>query len=233
MKYKEMQKKWPTLEAYAKDHTAFEVVTSGGAFIAAAVAAAFLVSAVVGLTSWSWFFWAVAVVVVLIVSCTASIAWGKAVKQDMTPTQQETLRKLNEALTPETVDHIMSKMDGYIADRHARFRREVDLPFPRPVIETAFLKAIRDCTDPKKRDVLKSIYITLDEYMLNDEDCALITAFIDFLDQSRSSSMSEMALAKQIKNSLEMEKVLAIKQRLTEAMNRRFELLNKFTGKTE
>ena len=77
MNWKEMEAKWPTFGAYARDHTAFEVVTSGGVFVVAVVAAAFLVGAVVGLTPWSWFFWAVAGVVALLVACTASIAWGK------------------------------------------------------------------------------------------------------------------------------------------------------------
>lgn len=77
MKWIEMQRKWPSIEAYAKDHTAFEVVTSRGIFVAAVVAAACLVSAVVGLTSWSWFFWAVAGAVLLLVACAASIVWRK------------------------------------------------------------------------------------------------------------------------------------------------------------
>jgi hypothetical protein len=43
MRWKEMRRKWPTIEAYAKDHTALEVITSRGAFVAAVVAAACLV----------------------------------------------------------------------------------------------------------------------------------------------------------------------------------------------
>ncbi len=65
MKWKEMQRKWPTFEAYAKGHSAFEVVTSRGVFVAAVAAAACLVSAVV------------AGVVVLLVACSVFNAWRR------------------------------------------------------------------------------------------------------------------------------------------------------------
>jgi hypothetical protein len=81
----------------------------------------------------------------------------------------EALRKVNEALTPEAVDAITSKMGGYVADRKGQPGPEADLPFPRPVIELAFLKAMRDCSDPKKLEALKVIYFTLDSYMLTDQ----------------------------------------------------------------
>ena len=57
MRWKDMRREWPTLEAYAKDHTAFEVATSRALFVSGVVAAGWLVSSLMGLTPWSWFLW--------------------------------------------------------------------------------------------------------------------------------------------------------------------------------
>ncbi len=59
MRWKEMREMWPTIDAYAKDHTALEVTTSRGVFLTAVATVACLAGAVIGLMSWSWFFWAV------------------------------------------------------------------------------------------------------------------------------------------------------------------------------
>jgi hypothetical protein len=77
MNWKEMRRKWPTAEVYAKDHTAFEVATGRWAFFAALAAAACLAGAAFGLVPWSWFLWAAAGAVALLAASTVSIAWRK------------------------------------------------------------------------------------------------------------------------------------------------------------
>jgi hypothetical protein len=154
----------------------------------------------------------------------------------MTEVNEEAFRKLNELLTPDAVDVVVSKMGGYIADRNARPGRTTELPFPQPMIELAFFKAIRSCTDPERLGSLKAIYITLDKYMLTDDDCAILTVFWDLIDpitpHQLDSTESIKAFAEKIANP-EMQKAVEVNRRLTEAAHRRYELLNKFTGKTE
>lgn len=150
--------------------------------------------------------------------------------------REEAFRKLNEALTP-AVDDIVSKMGSYIADRHARPGREADLPFPKTIIEMAFLTVIRDCHDPARCDVLKSVYITLDDYMLTDEDCAIVNAYRDFLQHGgasidRDSPDSFRTFAEKLQ-SPQMQKAVEIEDRLTDAMRRRSESINKFLRKAE
>lgn len=132
--------------------------------------------------------------------------------------QDEASRKFNDALTPDVVQDIVSKMGGYIADRQAKPGREADLPFPKVVIEVAYIKAIRDCTDPKYLGLLKSVYITLDDFMLSDEECAILTKFRDLLRQGTPSDAD--TLIEEL-NDIDMQKVKEINARLSEAMRRR------------
>jgi hypothetical protein len=147
---------------------------------------------------------------------------------------QAALRKLNETLTPEAVDAITTEMGGYIAARKARPGREVDLPFPRPVIELAFLKAIRDCDDPKKLQLLKAVYVTLDDYMLSDEDCAALTTLrelsegaipgrFDPTDQNTTKALLDQWASPEIRRAQE------INARLTEGMKRRLATAQRVT----
>jgi hypothetical protein len=151
--------------------------------------------------------------------------------------RRKAVRELAEALTPATVEDIVSKMGGYIANRRARFGRVADLPFPKTAIEMAFIKAIRDCTDPEMRAALEGVYITLDDYMLTDEDCAIVNAYRDLLQQGgvsidRDSPDSFRTLAEKL-GTPEMLKAVEIQQRLADAMHRRSELIDKFSGQAE
>ena len=150
----------------------------------------------------------------------------------------EALRKVNEALTPEAVDAITSKMGGYVADRKGQPGPEADLPFPRPVIELAFLKAMRDCSDPKKLEALKVIYFTLDSYMLTDEEYVSVTRFRDLLAQAvpgrldPGDTKSMKALLDEW-TSPEIRTAQEINKRLTTAMDQRLEMAIKVIKKSE
>ena len=147
-------------------------------------------------------------------------------------------RKVNEALTPEAVDAITSKMGGYVADRKGQPGPEADLPFPRPVIELAFLKAMRDCSDPKKLEALKVIYFTLDSYMLTDEEYVSVTRFRDLLAQAvpgrldPGDTKSMKALLDEW-TSPEIRTAQEINKRLTTAMDQRLEMAIKVIKKSE
>jgi len=127
-------------------------------------------------------------------------------------TGEEALRKLNEALTPDAVEDIVSKMNHYIVARHARHGREADLPVPKVAIEIAYLKVMSGCSDPTRLELLKATYLTLDDYMLSEQDCAALDDFDKAVDQATEG---------RIPDTQRMSQALGVKKRLTEAMHRR------------
>jgi hypothetical protein len=72
--------------------------------------------------------------------------------------------------------------------------------------------------------------------MLTDDDCAVLTVFWNLIDpivpHQLDSTESIKALAEKVL-SPEMQKGFEANKRFTEAAQRRLELLNKITGKTE
>src|SRR5687768_10261671 len=74
-------------------------------------------------------------------------------------------------------------------------------------------------------DVLKSAYITLDDYMLSDEDCAILTRFHELFQQPLSG-LDRDELIKKL-TQVDTEKARQIKARLMEGMNRRNETIDK------
>jgi hypothetical protein len=100
----------------------------------------------------------------------------------------------------------------------------------------AFLKAIRDCTDPEMRGVLKGVYVTLDDYMLTDEDCAILNAYRNLIQQGtsiqRDTPESITALAEKF-HTPEMRKAVEIQQRLADAVHRRSGVLDEFSRQAE
>jgi hypothetical protein len=95
--------------------------------------------------------------------------------------QDEALPKLNETLTPEVVSEIVATMGGHVANRPRRYGRESDLPYPRVVIETAFLKALRDAPEGSELETLKTFYTFLDDHMLSDADSDALNRWHEFL----------------------------------------------------
>jgi len=144
--------------------------------------------------------------------------------------QDEAFRKLNDALTPDAVQDIVSRMGGYIADREASPGREADLPFPKVVIELAYIKAMRDCTDPRYLDLLKAVYITLDDYMLSNEECAILTKFRDVLQQAIPPDTDTLM---ERFNDVDMQRTQEINARLSEAMHRRSATIAKILKKSD
>lgn len=71
MRWKDMRETWPTVEAYAKDHTPLDMALSRAVFLTAVASVACLAGAVIGVTWWSWFFWSAGC---LLLSFGASVA---------------------------------------------------------------------------------------------------------------------------------------------------------------
>src|SRR3990172_641586 len=77
---------------------------------------------------------------------------------------------LLEELTVERINHITSTTAGHFArvKELVGYGREADLPFPRQLIELAYLKGIAICDDEKHRGLMISVYSMLDDIMLSD-----------------------------------------------------------------
>jgi hypothetical protein len=146
------------------------------------------------------------------------------------PSKAEAFHKFNEALTPEVVQAIVSKMGGYIADRKASPGRKADLPFPAVVIETAFYKAMRDSSDPDYLELLKATYIGLDDFMLSDEDCDVLTRYDALIKAHKEMDVRTVA-----ERLLEPDMIRAVEIRrgLREAMERRIERMDRLLKKAE
>lgn len=97
------------------------------------------------------------------------------------PPQDEAFRKLNETLTPGVVSEIVARMGGHVANWPRRYGRESDLPYPRVVIEAAFIKALRDAPEGPDLETLKSFYTFLDDHMLSDADADALNRWHEFL----------------------------------------------------
>lgn len=96
-------------------------------------------------------------------------------------TARSTLQRLDEALTPEVVHAIVAAVGARVANWPRRFGRESDLPYPRSVIEAAFIKALRDAPEGAELEVLKTFYTFLDDHMLSDTDSDALNRWHEFV----------------------------------------------------
>jgi hypothetical protein len=94
---------------------------------------------------------------------------------------QRDVRDLDEKLTPDIVNHIITKMGQYVADRQGRHGPGSDLPFPRALIELAYMKALRDTPEGPELEALKTFYSILDDYMLSDADADVMKRWHGFV----------------------------------------------------
>jgi hypothetical protein len=137
-----------------------------------------------------------------------------------TPDADEAFRKLNETLTPDAVDGIVSRMSQYIVERNARHGRKTELPVPQSAVEMAYLKAIISCADPQRLELLKATYITLDDYFLSDEECAALDAWDKATtDVTKGQLSTEEAVA--WLSGEEAARAQEVRKRLSEGMHRR------------
>jgi transcriptional regulator with XRE-family HTH domain len=92
------------------------------------------------------------------------------------------LRELDRTLDALTVEGIVAEMRRYIVSRRARYTTEADLPYPEVVIEMSFLKAIAHCpADEPRRDTLRALYITLDDFFLTPSETTIMNRYHHFL----------------------------------------------------
>jgi hypothetical protein len=146
--------------------------------------------------------------------------WWKPVK----PSPGEAFAKLNEALTPDAVDAIVSKMNQYIIEREAGHGRKADLPVPVAALEMAYLKAILDCPDPQRLERLKVIYITLDDFLLSDEDCSALDAWDKMTSDVTEGQLSDIEIATRL--SEVGGRAQEVRKKLEEAMHRRASVIS-------
>lgn len=111
---------------------------------------------------------------------TAYLVLALRLKQRQSP-RDEAFRKLNETLTPAVIGEIVATMGAHVANRPRRYGRESDLPYPRLVIEAAFIKALRDATEGPELETLKAFYTFLDDHMLSDADSDVLNRWHEFL----------------------------------------------------
>jgi hypothetical protein len=88
--------------------------------------------------------------------------------------QDRALVKLNSALTPGVVSEILRSVGRHI-ERGSR--RASDLPYPRALIETAFVIALQDTKDEPTFETVATTYSILDDHMLSDADAAALKRF--------------------------------------------------------
>ena len=92
------------------------------------------------------------------------------------------LRELDRTLDALTLEGIVAEMRRYIVSRRARYTTEADLPYPEVVIEMSFLKAIAHCpADEPRRDTLRALYITLDDFFLTPSETTIMNRYHHFL----------------------------------------------------
>jgi len=107
------------------------------------------------------------------------------------PSQDKLLQEADAALTPELVEHIISAVGSHVANSLQGCGRERDLPFPKGLITLAYLKAIRDWPEGARLDAVCSIYVTLDDYTLADEEYDVLCRWLRFLRESGQTSVEQ------------------------------------------
>jgi len=84
-------------------------------------------------------------------------------------------------LTPEVVNEIVATMGGRVANWPRRYGRESDLPYPRVVIEAAFIKVVCDAPEGPELETLTTFSAFLDDHMLSDADADTLNRWHEFL----------------------------------------------------
>lgn len=96
-------------------------------------------------------------------------------------THARAFAKLDAMLTPEVVNEIVTTMGGRVANWPRRYGRESDLPYPRVVIEAAFMNAVRDAPEGPYLETLKGFYTFLEGHMLSDADADTLNRWHEFV----------------------------------------------------
>ncbi len=102
---------------------------------------------------------------------TAAIISGVVLARELSRVRR---KQLMVARNPDGARQVVAEVGRFIASRAEPFGRQCDLPYPRAVIELAFSKAVRDWPDDETRNAVEGLYVTLDRFMLSDEDYELL-----------------------------------------------------------
>jgi hypothetical protein len=94
---------------------------------------------------------------------------------------EKAVRRLHAKLTPAYVEEIIGRVGAHVADRKARYLPVSQLPFPRAVVEVAFLKALQEWPDGPRLETLRAFYLGLDDCMLPDAEAAVLNQFNDLV----------------------------------------------------
>jgi len=113
-------------------------------------------------------------------------------------------------------------MGGHVANREGRHLAASSLPFPVSIIEFAFAKALRTWPDGDRLANLKAFYVSLDDYLLTDEEAALLNRADAALASARPDEPA-MGIAQRLKAANYGEAV-ALRKALTEKMQERLKL---------
>lgn len=95
-------------------------------------------------------------------------------------------------LTPEMVNEIVTRVGGYVGDRDGRACRASDLPYPAPLVERAFLKALREWPEGQRLELARSFYLSLDKWLLHDEEYELFEDHMAHLRRASTSTPDEV-----------------------------------------
>ena len=94
------------------------------------------------------------------------------------------LQELEARLTPERVEHIVNAVGRHVASSEYGCGPERDLPFPKDLITSAFLKAMRDWPEDRFQS-LCTTYVTLDAFMLSNEEYDVLSRWTGMLRELR------------------------------------------------
>jgi len=98
-----------------------------------------------------------------------------------------------EELTPPMVDHILSTMGDHVSRvLNGGPGRSADLPFPQALIEVAFVKAMHDLPEGERLELVKGLYVRLDDYLLTDADHRALKAWDTVIREGREVFESEL-----------------------------------------
>jgi hypothetical protein len=142
--------------------------------------------------------------------------------------RQRDLRDLDDKLTPEIVNHIITTLGQYVEDHQGRHGRESDLPFPRALIEFAYMKALRDTPEGPDRAVLRTSYMLLDEHMLSDADADVLKRWFEFVFSDHSPLRDDQVALARAMTDAGLDRAMEILNELYEQFRERSQHIQKY-----
>ena len=142
----------------------------------------------------------------------------------MSPHIEDT-RRLLEELTVDRINEIIRATGGHITrvTELVGYGREADLPFSRRLTELTYLTGILICDEKDSRTLLISVYSTLDDVMLSDDEYAVMVehrALLRMVQELRDRGTSDTELVDRMGHP-RFRRSVEILHRLTQAMHDR------------